>query len=80
MTLEFDDMSEETATATAEEEHAAETPAAPAEPFTRQDLEQFAADDAEAGRTIGQMLSILFVYTVIAMSIVSLWTIARSIH
>ena len=74
-------MSEETATATAEEEHADDTPAAaPAEPFNRQDLDQFAADDAEAGRTIGQMLSILFVYTVIAMSIVSIWTIARSIH
>jgi hypothetical protein len=51
---------------------AAET--ATAELFDKVELRQFEADDVEAGRAIGKMLSILFIYTVIAMSIVSLWT------
>lgn len=46
----------------------------PEEPFDSRDIEQFAADDVEAGRAIGKMLSLLFVYTVIAMSIVVWWT------
>ena len=72
-------MSDETQTPTETEEStdaAAAVAEAPAEPFDRVELEGFAADDAEAGKTIGQMLSILFIYTVIAMSIVSLWTFA----
>lgn len=51
---------------------AAET--ATTELFDKAELRQFEADDVEAGRAIGKMLSILFIYTVIAMSIVSLWT------
>jgi hypothetical protein len=51
---------------------AAET--ATAELFDKTELRQFEADDVEAGRAIGKMLSILFIYTVIAMTIVSVWT------
>ena len=42
--------------------------------FTGEDLRQFAADDAQAGRTIGKILSALFIYTVIAMSVAIWWT------
>lgn len=42
--------------------------------FTNSELREFEADDAVAGRAIGKMLSILFIYTVIAMSIVVFWT------
>ena len=55
---------------------AAESASAPTELFDQAELRQFEADDIEAGRAIGKMLSILFIYTVIAMSIVALWTIS----
>lgn len=42
--------------------------------FTRDELGQFAADDAQAGRIIGKILSALFIYTVIAMSVAIWWT------
>lgn len=42
--------------------------------FTREELRQFAADDAEAGRRIGKILASLFIYTVIAMSIAIWWS------
>lgn len=42
--------------------------------FTREELRQFAADDAEAGGRIGKILSALFIYTLVAMSIVTWWT------
>ncbi len=42
--------------------------------FTNNELREFEADDAVAGRAIGKMLSILFIYTVIAMSVVVFWT------
>jgi hypothetical protein len=47
--------------------------------FTVTEIEQFDADDVTAGRAIGKMLSILFLYTVFAMSLVSWWTF-RSIR
>lgn len=43
-------------------------------PFSADDIEGFDAADKDAGRTIGIMLSALFVYTVIAMSVVGIWT------
>ena len=43
--------------------------------FDDTELRQFEADDVEAGRAICKMLSLLFIYTIIAMSIVSLWTV-----
>jgi hypothetical protein len=63
---------------TPEEPSMSESPTteAPTEPlFEDAELRQFEADDVEAGRAICKMLSLLFIYTVIAMSIVSLWTV-----
>ena len=40
-----------------------------------QKVEQFEADDVVAGSAIGKMLSILFLYTVLAMSFVAWWTV-----
>ena len=54
-------------------EHAAATATA-APPFDADELKQFDADDALAGSIIGKMLSLLFIYTLIAMSLVSWWT------
>ena len=57
--------------------HAHETPASAAasgELFDKQELLEFTEDDVTAGRNIGKMLSILFIYTLIAMSIASTWT------
>lgn len=42
--------------------------------FTNAEVREFEAADAEAGRAICKMLCILFIYTVIAMSITALWT------
>lgn len=42
--------------------------------FSEDELRQFAADDAEAGRRIGKILATLFVYTLIAMAVVTCWT------
>lgn len=63
-------MTESAAVTTAE--HA---PAASSEPlFSKEDIAGFESDDVAAGRIIGKMLSILFIYTLIGMSIVSYWT------
>lgn len=45
--------------------------------FDRDELHQFEEDDREAGTNIGKMLSILFVYTVIVMSISAYATYAH---
>ena len=46
-----------------------------AEPlFTVAEVVQLTNDDAIAGRAIGKMLSALFLYTVVAMIIVTSWT------
>ena len=42
--------------------------------FDKAELQQFESDDKTAGRTIGQMLSALFIYTLFAMSIAAGWT------
>lgn len=42
--------------------------------FSREELLQFAADDSDAGRHIGAILSSLFIYTFIATSIAGWWT------
>jgi hypothetical protein len=42
--------------------------------FNQSEIDQFDADDTQAGRAIGKMLSYFFLYTVIAMSIASYWT------
>lgn len=46
--------------------------------FTQVEAEQFEADDVEAGAAIGKMLSILFLYTVLAMSFVAWWTVSSN--
>lgn len=51
-------------------------PDRPAKPrFSREELRQFESDDAEAGRRIGKILTSLFVYTLIAMSVVIWWSL-----
>jgi hypothetical protein len=42
--------------------------------FNRDELIQFESDDQDAGRRIGKILSALFVYTIIAMSVAVWWT------
>lgn len=42
--------------------------------FSAVEVEQFMADDVTAGSAIGKMLSALFLYTVVAMSIAGWWT------
>jgi hypothetical protein len=56
----------------------AAAPAETPEPlFTNEELRGFESDDVAAGRIICKMLSILFIYTLIGMSIVSFWTAAQ---
>lgn len=43
-------------------------------PFAPEEVKQFSADDAEAGRAIGKMLSLFFLYTVIVMVISTIAT------
>ena len=54
--------------------HSHESTDAPAELFDKAELAEFVAADQSAGRTICKMLSALFIYTLIAMSIASGWT------
>jgi len=69
-------MSEHDATETAAaESHAHPAPNLPLnELFEPNEIAQFEADDTEAGKNIGKMLSIFFLYTLIAMSIAGYWT------
>jgi hypothetical protein len=64
-------MSESPTTA----EHASHTAEEPL--FDRSEVREFEADDREAGVRIGQMLSTLFVYTVIVMAISAYATYAH---
>ena len=43
--------------------------------FSREELTQFEADDIQIMSRIGKILSALFVYTVIAMSVAIWWTL-----
>jgi hypothetical protein len=49
-------------------------PAAAPVPFTEQEIEQFDADDGDAGRALGKMLATFFLYTVVVMTGVGCWT------
>jgi hypothetical protein len=42
--------------------------------FSQTEIDQFGADDVQAGGAIGKMLAGLFFYTVIAMGIAGWWT------
>jgi hypothetical protein len=46
----------------------------PEMPFDREDLQQFDRDDVSAGRAIGKMLALFFLYTIVAMSLAAYWT------
>ena len=46
----------------------------PENPFEKEELAQFDADDVIAGKSIGIMLSLFFLYTMIVMSLVGYWT------
>lgn len=48
--------------------------------FSGDELRQFAVDDAEAGRRIGKILSALFIYTLLAMSVAVWWTLKTVGH
>lgn len=48
--------------------------------FSGEELRQFASDDVEAGRRIGKILSALFIYTLLAMSIATWWTFRTVAH
>ncbi len=54
--------------------HAPEAAAASHELFEKHELQEFVTDDQEAGRAICKLLSVLFIYTLIAMSIAAGWT------
>ncbi len=48
--------------------------------FNRDELRQFESDDQDAGRRIGKILSALFVYTIVAMSVAVWWTFRTVVH
>jgi len=54
--------------------HSHESTATSDELFDKSELAEFIASDQSAGRTICKMLSALFIYTLIAMSIAAGWT------
>ena len=54
--------------------HSHEPTATADELFDKSELAEFVAADQSAGRAICKMLSALFIYTLIAMSIASGWT------
>jgi hypothetical protein len=68
------------ATAMADAETEAVGTAVPEGPlFEDDELKQFDADDVQAGSAICKMLSLFFLYTVIAMAVVGLWTAAAAL-
>ena len=46
--------------------------------FSREELAQFDSDDTTAGRNIGKMLAIMFLYTIIVMSLAAWWTFRQN--
>ncbi len=57
------------------------TPSSEQQPFTPHELEQFDSDDKAAGSAIGKILTLFFLYTVIAMigaSAATLYWISRN--
>ena len=49
-------------------------------PFDRDDIKQFEADDIETGKSIGKMVSLLFIYTVIVMSLAGYLTWSKILN
>ena len=55
----------------------AETGAAASEEkplFDRQEIEFLESEDVKAGRALGKMLSLFFLYTILAMGLAAWWT------
>ncbi len=50
-------------------------PAAGADPFSADEYRQFAMEDGRAGKFIGWLLCVLFVYTILVASAAIWWTI-----
>jgi hypothetical protein len=48
--------------------------------FDEKELAEFESDDHHAGRAIGKLLAGFFLYTVIVMTIVALWTLKSLSH
>jgi hypothetical protein len=70
---------ESAGTSAAEGTATAVAPVEESEPlFTDEEIKQFDADDTQVGGAIGKMLSVFFLYTVVAMSIVAWWTFNNS--
>ena len=63
----------------ADESHATAA-TVPENPFDRDEIKQFEADDVQAGKSIGQMLSLMFIYTVIVMALVGYLTWSKILH
>ena len=42
--------------------------------FERSEMEFFESEDVRAGRALGKMLSLFFLYTILAMSLAAYWT------
>lgn len=55
-------------------DHSPATESSSEQLFSNDEVKQFGLDDVEAGKAIGKMLSALFLYTVIAMTISALVT------
>lgn len=72
-------MTDETPTTApaAESEAAHATADAPAELFNRLELDEFSRDDSQAGKAIGRLLAIFFLYTVVAMTFAGVWTLSQ---
>ncbi len=49
-------------------------------PFDRDEIKQFEADDIETGKVIGKMLSLFFIYTIIAMALVGYLTWSKILN
>ena len=62
------------ATAVAEHDEHGHGPKPVEDRFKPQEIDGFSDEDRVAGAAIGKMLSIFFLYTVIAMTISAVWT------
>lgn len=56
------------------ESHGEHHHAPPPPKFDEYEIEEFEADDNQAGSAIGKMLALFFLYTVIVMALAAWWT------
>lgn len=48
--------------------------------FEKSELTRFDKDDVQAGGSIGKMLALIFLYTILAMGIAGWWTYRAILH